>query len=114
MQEKRRLPRKIASELIRIYDINSKQHLGQLVNITVKGFMLTSDQPIDVNLVYQLEMVLTGSHFGTDRVSFGAESLWRSQSGDSNRYWVGFKIIDISVETTNFIRNMTKAWETDV
>lgn len=114
MQEKRRLPRRTASELIRIFDVNSEQHLGQLVNITTEGFMLTGEQPIDVNLVFQLEMVLTEPRFGTDRVSFGAESLWRSQSNNSSRYWVGFQIIDISVAATDFIRNLTEAWEIGV
>ena len=87
--------------------------MGQLVNITSKGLMLTAAQPIDANLVYQLELVLTAPRDATDRVNFGAESLWCRQTGDNSCYWTGFQIIDISVETVDFINDLTEGWKTE-
>ena len=108
--DKRKLPRRIADEVMRIYDANTNQLVGLVVNITTDGFMLTGDHPIEPNSIFQLHMILAESRFDKNRISFGAESLWCSQTNEANRYWTGFQIIDISIPAVDFIKNLIDDW----
>ncbi|MEA3278103.1 MAG: PilZ domain-containing protein [Pseudomonadota bacterium] len=110
MDDKRKHPRRIADEVLRIYDVNTGQRLGQVVNISSHGFMLIGDRPVESNAILQLRMVAAEPRLGTDKISFGAESLWCTEANETNRYWSGFQIIDISNQTVDLITGLTQEW----
>lgn len=113
MEEKRRTPRKIANEVLKVFDTNTGDYLGRIVNITTEGFMLIGENPIENNSVFQVDMVLAEARFGKDRISFGTESLWCSQANLPNHYWTGFQIIDISIPSSEFIESLIEDWSSD-
>lgn len=113
MQERRQAARKIADETIQIHDINSGRLLGQVVNLTTDGLMLISPRPIESNLVFQLELVLRAAEGVKKSLQLGAESLWCSDAGEPGNFWVGFHIIDISLDAMETIENLVDSWETD-
>jgi len=113
MVEQRRLPRKIADEVLEVSDQFTGAIVGRVVNITVEGFMLLSEEPIKTGSVFQLDMLLPRLVKGHSKISFGAESLWSSESSDDKTYWTGFHIIDISDEDTLIIDQMIMDWSVE-
>jgi len=113
MDDRRRQPRKIADEIIEVYDLNTDRHLGRVVNLSHEGMMLISPDPMESNLVFQLELVLEHPQHGERKMRFGAESLWCSEANRPHHYWTGFRIIDIALDTIEIIEGLIDDWTID-
>ena len=98
MQERRKHTRKRTSKLLQVVDINTNELLGNVVDISIGGVMLISNREIEDNSVFQLALNIPKDCDGTGQIEFGAEVLWTEMSDDSNHFWVGMHIIDISTE----------------
>jgi hypothetical protein len=98
MQERREFPRKRTTSLLEVVDVNTNEQVGNVVDISLAGLMLICNREIEDNSVFQLALKMPEDYEGDGRIEFGAEVLWAEISGDSNQFWVGFHIIDISVE----------------
>ncbi len=110
MREKRRLPRTVADTNILVHDVNTGRPLGRVVNLSGEGMMLIGPEPVESNLVFQLELALESPHRGHKSLRCGVESLWNSKAHQSGHYWTGFHIIDISPETTEIIESLVEMW----
>jgi len=111
--DRRQSPRKLVSETIHVQDVNTGHNLGLAVNLSSEGIMLLTPEPIESNLVYQLELKLKKPLRGHGFLQIGVESMWCSSSNERNHYWAGFRVIDISLETIELIESLIDSWETD-
>ena len=109
MQENRSSPRRRLNEKIAVYDSNSGQLLGTLVNISSGGFLLYSDQPVGLNRVFQLRIDMPDGATGKI-MELGAESLWVSDANQPGDYWTGFQIIDISARGRERVAELFERW----
>ena len=91
--EKRQKIRKSVDTATPVLNLHSGEHFGYLVNITKKGFMLSSDFLINPNCIYQVTINIQQDNF---TLEVGAESLWSESSLEQDLFWTGFRIIDIS------------------
>ena len=76
MTEQRKSPRKIANEVLEVFDQITSTQLGRVVNISAEGLMLLSHARIDPGSVYQLDLRLPRLIKGHSKISFGAEAVW--------------------------------------
>ena len=109
-QEKRSSPRLQVNERIELTDLNSNQPLGNLVNISVSGFMLLTDRSLSPNRLFQLRMQLPTPIEYVESIDFGAECLWCQEVPDSDHCWAGFQIIDISEQNSRLIQSLIGSW----
>ena len=112
MQEKRGIPRTTANSNVMALDVNSGRKLGRVANLSPEGMMLICPQPLENNRVFQLELELEAPLHGHSNLGCGVESLWHSKASESGRYWVGFRIIDISPEAADIIDALITIWTT--
>lgn len=98
MQERRKFPRKRTTKLLEIFDVNTDEHVGNVVDISLSGILLICNREIEDNSVFQLALKIPEDYEGDGQIEFGAEVLWAEISSDSNQSWIGIHIIDISVE----------------
>lgn len=110
MNEQRSSPRKKANAGIQIIDTATNKSIGHLVNISLTGFMLITDQSLPEGHLFQLEIALPESAAGIVTVSFGAESLWNQDVPSSKNHWVGFQIIDIADSDSALIEQLISEW----
>ena len=75
--------------------------------------MIISNEPVENNLVYQLVLKLKTPHRGHGHLSLGVESLWCSAANEPHRFWSGFRIIDVSLDTIELIESLIDSWEVD-
>jgi len=94
--EHRRQPRVSIPEQVQLADAHNGQVLGQLVNLSVDGFMLVGPSCIKPGAVYQLRFALKDAEGSNVELLIGVESLWSQDANDSGSHWTGFQIIDIS------------------
>lgn len=106
MREKRKLKRKQLIYYLNVFDRNTGERVGQLVNITTEGLMLTSETPVAGDTLFQLRMVLPEEIKGQEQITFDARSLWCAKSVNPEFYDIGFKLVNISQESAKVIESL--------
>jgi len=110
MKEQRKSPRKIANQVLEVSDQITGTQIGRVVNITAEGLMLLSEEPIVIDSVYQLDLLLPDSKGGQTKISFGAEAVWTTDATQPDSFWTGFRIIDISSDDVLLIDGLILDW----
>ena len=96
MTEQRRHKRNYLIYYLRVFDRNTDELLGHLVDITTEGLMLVSEKPIEANKVFQLKMDLPEEIRGSKQIPFDAESKWCKNDINPDFYDTGFLLINVS------------------
>ncbi|VXC22128.1 PilZ domain-containing protein [Pseudomonas sp. 8Z] len=93
----RRQHRRHGTELqLEVFDLNTGQRLGRIVDLSADGFMLLSDMPQVPETVLQCRLVCHERMQQIDEVQLGADCLWSRPGADDQRCWAGFHIIDLA------------------
>ncbi len=90
---------------LRVWDVDTKKMLGHVVDITTEGLMLISDQPIELNKKFNLEMQWQNEE-GTNRINFSAESRWDHNDINVHFYDTGFVILNQVADVLDPIREL--------
>lgn len=106
MYEKRRLERHTLSTSLEVYDLDSGQHLGRVVDLHAEGLMLLSDQPIDLFKRYALQVSLPMTLDGMTDFYLDAESLWQRESLAGGQHWTGLHFVLLPEEAKQCIDKM--------
>jgi hypothetical protein len=108
MKDQRKVKRRFLLYYMRVYDIETRQQIGNLVDITPEGAMLLCDNPIPEGKTMPLRLEL--SHEVSDRpfLEFSARSKWCRPDVDPNRYNIGFEIVEIKKEDEKIINRIIK------
>jgi PilZ domain len=105
--DRRKFPRKEVPEIVKVFDMNTGDHMGSLVNISPGGVLLVTHLDLRVNTVYQLRICIPEPYREPEPITFGAEVLWIEQSTNPNQQWVGIQIIDVSDQMRSRIARLT-------
>ncbi|MFT6615006.1 MAG: hypothetical protein ACJAXR_000980 [Halopseudomonas sp.] len=89
MHEKRRLDRHKVSMSLEVYDLDTGDHLGRVVDLHAEGLMLLSDHPIDLFKQFALQVSLPMTLNGLTEFFLDAQSLWNRESIAGGQYWTG-------------------------
>lgn len=96
--EKRKLERRHLLYYLRIWDADNDRMLGHLADVSTDGFMLVSEEKIDNDKKFNIEMRLPSIAGETEAVAFAATSCWSTNDVNQMFYDTGFKFSDISEE----------------
>ncbi len=105
-KEKRQIRRQHLVFYLRVFDGMSSRVVGHLIDLSPKGLMLLSDDPIAVNEEYRLRMRLPQDIIGRDDVVFSAVSRWCHPDDNPDFHVTGFKIHDLAGETEKTITSL--------
>lgn len=95
--EKRHAPRKKFAFYMRVFDDETEETVGHLVDISALGIRLETPDPLPSGREYRLRMELTPEVSDTLFMFFAARSKWcRPDEIMPNLYHVGFEITQIS------------------
>lgn len=114
MIEKRKIPRKIADDVLEVSDQHTNTVLGQVVNISSEGLMVISNEPFTIGSVYELDLKLPRLINGHSKASFGAEVVWSTPASQPGSHWNGFRLIDISEDDLLTIDDLILDWHITV
>lgn len=91
---------------LRVWDSDTKKLLGHVVDITTEGLMLISDEPIELNKSFNLEMQWHDDSGETKKICFKAESRWKHKDVNAAFYDTGFIILNHEEEIFSPIREI--------
>jgi hypothetical protein len=106
MDEKRKINRRFLLYYMRIYDADSRQQIGNLVDITEYGVMIVSDNPIPEEKTIRLRIELTAEVSEKPYMEFSAQSKWCKPDINPHLHISGFEILDISSENAKIIHRI--------
>ena len=107
-QQERRHQRHAVQKPIPAINLYTDQSMGALVNITIEGLMLMSNEPIESNRIYQMKLELPETINGHDSIELGVDCLWSRGEAQYQRYWAGFQIIDASQISIKIIESLIR------
>ena len=96
MEERRQHSRHGTELQLEVFDLNSGERLGRLVDLSREGFMLFSDTPQTVDALLQCRLVCSAGMQQVQEVRLGADCLWTRPGADGQHCWAGFHIIDLA------------------
>ncbi len=97
MEDKRSSERKLIHQLLRVTDRRSNRTVGNLVNLSMDGFLLISPVPIPPQTVAELSLELPYAVNGRDHVDLVARCIWCQKSSYSDDYGAGYQIEQMSI-----------------
>ncbi|MBU1568098.1 MAG: PilZ domain-containing protein [Proteobacteria bacterium] len=107
-QDLREVDRKYLVFYLRIYDGMSSKILGHLVDISEKGMMLISDNPISVNENYRLRMRLPTQMKERSEIMFDAMSRWCKSDANPDFFLAGFQIHNLEQSSRDLVLTLIR------
>ncbi len=106
MEEKRRLKRRHLIFYLRVFNADTNELLGYLVDITPEGIMLMSEKKIENGQRFRLKMDLPAEYSDHEHIEFEAESVWHSTDINPDFHDTGFKFSNVTVEEQQIIEDI--------
>lgn len=103
MSEKRKLERRHLIYYLRIFDRQTGDLLGHLIDLTPEGIMMMSEEPIECNKNFHLRMNLSEVLIGKSHFDFEARSLWCRPDINPDFYDTGFTIDSLTFQDAKII-----------
>ena len=105
--EERRQHRRHGTELqLEVFDLNSGERLGRIVDLSSEGFMLFSDAAQTVDALLQCRLVCSAGTQQIQEVRLGADCLWTRPGADGQHCWAGFHIIDLAEDQAEALESL--------
>jgi len=112
MQERRNLDRKYLAVYSRVFDRVSGRVLGYLSDLSQKGAMIISDDPMPEKTSVSLRFDLPDPPlFSTDHLNMEARVAWCSPDIDPAFFNIGFEFTNVSEPESRIIEEMIDAYE---
>ncbi len=107
---KRQLKRVHLIYYLRIFDKDSGENVGHLVDITTQGIMMISEETIPSGKNFFLRMQLPTTITGREVIEFTAHCLWSKKDINPDFYVSGFKINSITTQEVKTITALINAY----
>ncbi|MCX7753639.1 MAG: PilZ domain-containing protein [Anaerolineales bacterium] len=112
MKERRTLERKYLMVYSRVFDRITGKILGYLSDLSPKGAMIISDDPLTENSILSLRFDLPDPLlFPTDHLNLQARVAWCKPDIDPSFYNIGFEFLEVSEQQKAIIEDMIVAYE---
>ncbi|EZQ20177.1 PilZ domain-containing protein [Pseudomonas sp. G11-1] len=109
MNERRKLERHHVSNSLEVYDLDSGELLGRVVDLHTEGLMLLSERPIELNRSWALQVNLPMNLNGVSEFMLDAESRWDRKSLASGQYWTGLQFTHLPEDSRRCIERMVSS-----
>jgi hypothetical protein len=96
----------------RVFDRVNGKILGYLSDLSPKGAMIISDDPISENVKISLRFDLPDPPlFSTDHLNLEARVAWCKPDIDPSFYNIGFEFLEINETEKSIVEEMIEAYE---
>ncbi len=94
--KQRNRPRKNTPHPVKVFDAESNQVIGRVVDITADGLMMVGNVHLEPGRVFNLRIVLPPKSYGKNDISVQAEAVWCEQDTNPSYYQTGFKFQNLT------------------
>jgi hypothetical protein len=104
MQERRKYPRKDLLLFANVYDSKSGKIIGTLLNITLEGAMVLSENRVDANNTMELHIKLPENFVQKNELVFTASSRWCGPDINPEFFDVGYQFANVNEDDRQIIQ----------
>lgn len=104
--DKRQADRRSLVFYLRVFDGLSNKILGHLVDISEKGVLLMTDEPVEPNGNHRLHIHLPAFIRDRHELVLKGNSRWCRQEPEQDHYLTGFQVYDIDTRTKKVVQNL--------
>ena len=109
MDERRKIPRKQTDQFFGVFDRETDEFIGKLIDLSIKGTKLQAVLSMDTGSVYEFRIDLPRPVAGKRFLSFDAECVWcRESTSSKDNYDIGFEITEVMPEEIETIQDLLK------
>jgi hypothetical protein len=110
MENRRKINRRYLLYFIRVFDAATRQQIGNLVDITLKGAMIVSQDPIPLEKTIRLRLELTTDVSDKLFMEFPAISKWCHPDLEPSLRDTGFEILELTPEDAAIIQKIIETF----
>ena len=107
-EERRKWKRRHLVYYLKIFNAESGEKIGNLVDITAGGMMLVSGSSMAENQTLRICVELPEEVLQKDNICFTAETRWSKMDVNPDLYVTGFEITDITQEDLAVIDSLIR------
>ncbi len=104
MKDKRNLKRRHLIFYLRIFEKIENKLLGYIVDITANGIMIMSENKIEIEKEYELQMVLPANIGKQKKLEFKAKSIWCKNDINTDFYDIGFEFKSLNDDDVSIVK----------
>ncbi len=104
--DRRHFDRRHLIYYLRVFDGSSSRIIGHVVEITTRGLMLVSEEPLSVHEDYRLRMKLGGLMPKMEELTFRATCKWCREDENPDFFIAGFLLHDLSQQAADRIKKL--------
>ena len=93
---------------LRVFDGLSNKILGHLINVSEKGVLLMTNEPVDLNEDHRLRIQFPACVRDRHEVVLKGTSKWCRKEPGWDQYFTGFQVYGLDTSTEKIISNLIK------
>ena len=93
---------------LRVFDGFSNKILGHLIDISEKGVLLMTDEPVELNENHRLRIHLPALIHDRREVVLKSTSRWCRKESDPDHYLTGFQVYDVDASSKDVVLQLIK------
>ncbi len=110
MQDRRKHKRRYLLYYARIFNADTSEMVGHLVDLTPEGLMMVSEKPILPGKQYNFRLELSEDISESQFLDFKACSVWCKPSKIESYYNVGFQTQSLTNEETAIVHSIVRSY----
>ena len=103
MSDRRTLHRRHLNYYLKVFERDTDELLGHLVDITEEGLMLVSENCFEEGKLIRMKMLLPREIEGKEQIEFDARSMWCRKDVNPSLWGIGFKFEYVDVLSRQII-----------
>ncbi len=108
MADRRQVRRWYLVLYLRVFDADTGEQLGHLVEISQKGLMVVSDLPFPLEREFHLSLDVPHPDGTRERLHLNARSLWTSADANPDFHDTGFELVQVNQYRVDRIRTLVE------
>lgn len=110
MQNRRKTKRRYLLYFVRVINADTRQQIGNLVDITPQGAMIVGQEPIPEGQSIRLRLELTSEVADKPFLEFPTRSKWCHPDFEPSLHITGFEILELTLEDTRIIQKIIETF----
>lgn len=106
LKEKRKLERIRVYYYLKVYDRNSRQDVGSVIDISMKGMKLISEIEFTPKSLHLFSIRLPNGYIYGDEFDIDAEVRWCNKQDDVRYYETGFQFVNSAKHGIMVVKNL--------
>lgn len=111
-RDRRNHGRRRVTEEFTLFDRLTNTRIGRIVNLSLEGALVASEQPVETPCVFACRLDLPKCLHGFEKIEFDIQGKWCKPNEATGMHETGYKFLSLTPECKRLIRVILERWST--